>query len=546
MSRVPGAPSLLLLLLVLLLGEDCVSGKLFHIEPRHPLEGKPPPPGSPWPAPQLWYSSPKQRLVNPDIAFISSAASVCDVLAKAFDRYRTLIFYKPCGPYPYDSSSERLTILYIEVLKPYDERYPKQGDAENYTLEIPDVGPAVLEAETVWGALRGLETFSQLVHINAEGNAFVVNVTAVVDYPTYSYRGILLDSARHFLPVKILKQNLDAMSYNKFNVFHWHIVDDQSWPLAMVTYPNLTQSAYTPRHIYSLEEVQDVIEYARLRGIRVIPEIDSPGHTGALGKAFPNILTHCYKNGKRDTPDYPEHAARENLDPTNPQTYRVMTNIFREIRNVFKDEYIHLGMDEVYYACWKSSPEIRRFMEAHNFTSISQVEEYYVTRTLSNVKRLGSKYIIWQDPIENDVQVDRDTLVQVWKGDWKQMARRLARKGHKMVLSTFWYLDYISYAADWKKYYKADPRDFSGTESEKQLVVGGEACLWSEYVDATNLIARLWPRASAVAERLWSSPSVNDVEEAKYRLDEHRCRMRRRGIAAQPILNGFCGDEDLD
>ncbi|CAN7984263.1 unnamed protein product, partial [Ixodes pacificus] len=356
---------------------------------------------------------------------------------------------------------------------------------------------------------------------------FVVNVTAVVDYPTYSYRGILLDSARHFLPVKILKQNLDAMSYNKFNVFHWHIVDDQSWPLAMVTYPNLTQGAYTPRHIYSLEEVQDVIEYARLRGIRVIPEIDSPGHTGALGKAFPDILSHCYKNGKRDTPDYPEHAARENLDPTNPQTYQVMTNIFREIRNVFKDEYIHLGMDEVYYACWKSSPEIRRFMEAHNFTSISQVEEYYVTRTLSNVKRLGSKYIIWQDPIENDVQVDRDTLVQVWKGDWKQMARRVVRKGHKMVLSTPWYLDYISYAADWKKYYTADPRDFSGTESEKQLVVGGEACLWSEYVDATNLIARLWPRASAVAERLWSSPSINDVEEAKYRLDEHRCRMRR-------------------
>ncbi|KAM7309104.1 hypothetical protein ISCGN_012735 [Ixodes scapularis] len=122
MSRVPGSPSLLLLLLVLLLGEDGVFGKLFHIEPRHPLEGKPPPPGSPWPAPQLLYSSPRQRLVNPDIVFVSSAASGSDVLAKAFDRYRTLIFYKPCGPYPYDSSSERLTILYVDVLKPYDER----------------------------------------------------------------------------------------------------------------------------------------------------------------------------------------------------------------------------------------------------------------------------------------------------------------------------------------------------------------------------------------------------------------------------------------
>ncbi|CAN7989398.1 unnamed protein product, partial [Ixodes hexagonus] len=361
------------------------------------------------------------------------------------------------------------------------------------TLQIFETGPAVIEAETVWAALRGLETFSQLVHLNKKVNAFVVNVTSILDYPTYSHRGILLDSARHFLPVKLLKDNLDAMSYNKFNVFHWHIVDDQSWPLAMVTYPNITKSAYSPRHVYSLEDVQDVIEYARLRGIRVIPEIDSPGHTGAIGKAFPDILTHCYKNGKRDTPDYPEHAARENLDPTNPQTYRVMTNIFREIKHVFKDEYVHLGMDEVYYACWESSPEIKRFMNYHNYTSVSQVENFYVKKTLNNLKRLGGKYIIWQDPIENNVQVDPDTIVQVWKGNnWRSVAPLVARKGHKMLMSAFWYLDYISYAADWKKYYEADPRGFEGMESEKDLVVGGEACLWGEYVDATNLIARLW------------------------------------------------------
>ncbi|EEC12534.1 beta-hexosaminidase, putative [Ixodes scapularis] len=119
---------------------------------------------------------------------------------------------------------------------------------------------------------------------------YLINVTSVDDFPRFSFRGLLLDSSRHFQPVKVLKQNLDAMAYNKLNVFHWHLVDDQSWPLQMAVYPNLTQSAYSPKHVYCRNEVQDIIEYARLRGIRVIPEIDTPGHTQALGKIFPGKL----------------------------------------------------------------------------------------------------------------------------------------------------------------------------------------------------------------------------------------------------------------
>uniref|UniRef100_A0A6M2CTI3 Beta-hexosaminidase n=1 Tax=Rhipicephalus microplus TaxID=6941 RepID=A0A6M2CTI3_RHIMP len=559
------ASSLLSVLLVLAPGV-LTYAFVTYLEVRDPLPGTRPPPGSPWPAPQRWKSLPLQRSLDLDtFALISEAAESCDVIAKAVARYRKLAFLGDArrgSAVAEDDISgvvdhRLLPALRVEVTHYQGEEhcgYPQHEDDESYSLVVPEQGDAVLKSKTVWGALRGLETFSQLVHQNSVSKAFLLNVTMIDDFPRFSYRGILLDSSRHFQPLKIIKQNLDAMAYNKFNAFHWHLVDDQSWPLEMATYPNLTQSAYSPRHVYSRKDVQDVIEYARLRGIRVIPEIDTPGHTQALGKIFPDILTACYFNRIRGKPHYTKHAAFEMLDPTRNYTYDVMRNIFREVIEVFKDRYIHLGMDEVYYFCWESSPEIAEFMKEHGFRTVSQLEQYYVQRTLANVRELGAKYMIWQDPIDNNVNAADDTLVVIWKGGprykyatpWQTHARTIARKGYQMVVSACWYLNHIETGPDWKDLYQCDPRGFNGTEQEKNMVVGGEACMWAEYVDGTNLIPRLWPRASAVAERLWSSADVNNTEDAIFRLDQQRCRMLRRGIPAQPISNGYCGDYEWD
>ncbi|KAL1440446.1 hypothetical protein MTO96_009483 [Rhipicephalus appendiculatus] len=369
--------SLLRLLLVLAPGVLAYAF-VTYIEVRHPLPGTRPPPGSPWPAP-------------PTLEVVAPAAEPGPRHVRAKFRGRRIV---RCDSQGCDSLP-LLPALRVEVTHYQGEEhcgYPQHKDDESYSLVVPEQGDAVLKSQTVWGALRGLETFSQLVH----QDSFLINVTMVDDFPRFSYRGILLDSSRHFQPIKILKQNLDAMAYNKFNVFHWHLVDDQSWPLEMATYPNLTQSAYSPRHVYSRKDVQDIIEYARLRGIRVIPEIDTPGHTQALGKAFPDILTACYFNRTRGKPNYTRHAAFEMLDPTQNYTYDVMRNIFREVIEVFKDRYIHLGMDEVYYSLL--------------------LEQYYVQRTLANVQELGAKYMIWQDPIDNNVDAADDTLVVIWKG----------------------------------------------------------------------------------------------------------------------------------
>ncbi|XP_013787254.1 beta-hexosaminidase subunit beta-like [Limulus polyphemus] len=242
------------------------------------------------------------------------------------------------------------------------------------------------------------------------------------------------------------------------------------------------------------------------------------------------------------------------LNPIQNYTYDFFNEFFKEVKDVFKDEYIHLGMDEVYPGCWKSNPDIKDFMERNGMTKISEVEQYYVDRTLANVKSMGYKYMIWQDPIDNGVKAAEDTIVQVWKDKyldskldyWYNYIKDIAAKNYSMVLSAPWYLNYISYGQSWKKYYEADPRGFTGTEEQKDLVIGGEACMWGEYVDGTNIIPRLWPSASAVGERLWSREDVTDVESAKFRLDEQRCRMLRRGIPTQPILNGYCGDYEWE
>ncbi|CAL8277368.1 unnamed protein product [Merluccius merluccius] len=236
--------------------------------------------------------------------------------------------------------------------------------------------------------------------------------------------------------------------------------------------------------------------------------------------------------------------------PVNPMlntTYDFMNLFFKEISTVFPDPYVHLGGDEVDFSCWKSNPDITKFMDEHSFgQDYTKLESFYIQKLLDIVTTTQKGYMIWQEVFDNGVKLKPDTLIHVWKGNQQQYQNEMAKvtsSGYKTLLSTPWYLNRISYGQDWINFYKADPQDFTGTDVQKKLVIGGEACMWGEYVDSTNLMPRLWPRASAVGERLWSAKEVTDVNDAYSRLSKHRCRMVERGIQAQPLFSSYCRHE---
>ncbi|XP_069737240.1 beta-hexosaminidase subunit beta [Phaenicophaeus curvirostris] len=504
--------------------------------------------GSPWPLPQRLRASRRRLLLAPGRFQVvhgagSSAGPGCALLQDAFRRYYGYMFgrsWPPRSPRPLGARAEPELLelqVVIESADPGCQSFPHLGSSEAYHLTIAEP-VAVLKADEVWGALRGLETFSQLVHEDDYGS-FLVNESEIDDFPRFAHRGILLDTSRHYLPLKSILTNLDAMAFNKFNVFHWHIVDDQSFPYQSIFFPELSdKGAYSYKHVYTPDDVRLVIEYARLRGIRVIPEFDTPGHTESWGKGQKDLLTPCY-SGEEPTGSF---------GPVNPilnTTYEFMTKFFKEISSVFPDAYIHLGGDEVSFDCWKSNPEVREFMRKQGFgIDYAKLESYYVQKILDIVSSYNKGYIVWQEVFDNKAQLKSDTVVQVWMANnYAHELSRVTAAGLTAILAAPWYLDYISYGQDWKKYYSVEPLDFPGSEKQKKLLIGGEACLWGEFVDATNLTPRLWPRASAVGERLWSGKNVTNLQDAYQRLTNHRCRMLRRGIAAEPVFVGYCPHE---
>ncbi|XP_045615351.2 beta-hexosaminidase subunit alpha [Procambarus clarkii] len=507
--------------------------------------------GQIWPRPQMMESRDTYMVVRPDTFSFKTVGFDCDILQEALKRYISIMFptsrsSKAENNQPWRKDQDfqgYLDELQINLLTACQDN-PQQHMDEQYEIKIdsPDApGEGAIISHSIWGILRGLETFSQILIPDA--SAYYVNSTQIRDYPRFTHRGLMLDTARHYLPLAKIKESLDLMAMNKLNVFHWHIVDDQSFPYVSTAFPDLSKlGAYSPAHVYSAEDVAEVVEYARLRGIRVLPEFDTPGHTQSWGPGQPGLLTPCYSNSAPDGTFGP-------IDPTNTNNYDFLKTFFTEVTGRFPDHYVHLGGDEVSFSCWKSNPNITAFMAEHNITGdYSKLEEVYITKLLDIIANLPKKngYLVWQEVFDNGVDIANDTVVHVWKNEnvpaaWKNELNQVTSAGYNTVLSSCWYLNYISYGVDWYKYYQCDPQDFDGTESQKQLVLGGEACMWGEYVDRTNLIPRTWPRAAVVAEKLWSSSAhTNSTDEASPRLEEHRCRLLARGYDVEPLWPSFC------
>ncbi|KAI2810900.1 hypothetical protein BLOT_002068 [Blomia tropicalis] len=512
-----------------------------------------------WPYPQLVVQNDEQMVIeSTNFQILYSEASIpdCDLLLNAINRYTQRFFIQDCSRLDPNmegqlfsskpsSSSQSIVGKLQNVTVRYDgqcEEWPHLNMMENYTIVVDPIVGAIIYGRSIWGAIRGLETFSQLITYSNQ-NEFLINTIKIKDFPRFKHRGLLIDSSRHFLPIKTIFKTLDSMEMNKLNVLHWHIVDDESFPFESETFPELSRKgSYDPQyHVYRDEDVNAILEYARQRAIRVVVEFDSPGHTWSWGLGQPGLLTPCYgPNGQPNGIFGP-------IDPTKPNNFKFIRNLFTEIASRFKDQYIHLGGDEVSFDCWATNPSIREFMEQHQYgNDYTRLESYYVQKLVNIVKQLNRSYVVWQEVFDHNVTLKSDTVVHVWIGNdtsstWSTELSKVTEAGYQALLSSPWYLDLISYGPDWRKYYESEPYSFDGTDEQKRLILGGEAAVWAEYINGANMISRTFPRVNAVAERLWSSQRLAKANRAVGRFRTQACRMIKLGIRIQPIDGpGWC------
>lgn len=445
-------------------------------------------------------------------------------------------------------SLQRLVITATNQSKYVCESLPHSEMDESYLLRVdpPNAANAAsvarLSAKSCWGLLRGLETFSQLIFNIAPGNLYAIQPVDVDDSPRFKHRGLMLDTARHYISVPTLMSILDAMSFNKLNVFHWHLVDDQSFPYKSSIYPQLAKnSAFRPEFTYSQHEIEFIVVYAASRGIRVMPEFDTPGHSYAL-RHIPNLLTTCY-DSKTNLPTGDVGP----VDPTKSNTYEVIDNFLKELNSIFPDAYFHAGGDEVEFDCWKSNPKVNKWMKDRNMSgNYEELSNYYMRQIYGLIKNYNKTMLVWQEVFDLKANLPKDSIVHVWKyiNDRPAYMAELAYvvdAGYSAILSSCWYLNYIDYGQDWVKFYTCDPTSTPVHKDNAQRVLGGEICMWTEFVDDTNVISRIWPRASAAAERLWSPKEIINVQGFLGRLEQHRCRLTYRGINAEPVNGpGYC------
>ena len=396
---------------------------------------------------------------------------------------------------------------------------PVQGvdEDERYTLTVARDG-ATLQAATTVGALRGLETLLQLVEPDASG--FGVRAVSIADEPRFPWRGLNLDVSRHFMPIEQVKKTIDGMAMVKLNVLHWHLSDDQGFRIESKRFPRLHELGSDGLY-FTQEQVRDVVTYARDRGIRVVPEFDMPGHTTAWFVGYPQ-----YSAQRPPIAIRREWGGADAIfDPTREETYTFIARFIDEMVPLFPDAYWHIGGDEVEGKHWDSNPAIVAWRKQHGFKDNDALQAHFNKRLTTILTRHGKRMMGWDEILHPDLPPR--TVIQSWRGT--QYLANSAKQGFTGILSAPWYLDHIKPASE---YYAADPvPQFDElTPAQQKLIIGGEACMWAEYITAESADSRIWPRLGAIAERLWSPRAVTDVGDMYRRLDLLTDRLEGAGF----------------
>ena len=428
---------------------------------------------------------------------------------------------------------------------------------EGYTLRVTPQS-VTLRATKPAGLFYAAQTFRQLVLPAAR----TILAVEIHDKPRFGWRGMMLDEARHFFGKEFVKRFIDLLAFHKFNVFHWHLTDDQGWRIEIKEYPKLTEvgawRAASPREgnrnlgdgqryggFCTQDDIRELVTYAAARHINIVPEIEMPGHASAAIASYPQF-------GNADGPGYqPVVQTRWSIlsytfAPTE-ETFRFLEDVLSEVMALFPSRYIHVGGDEVPKDPWKQSPTAQSVMREHGLRDEHELQSHFVRRIEQFLNANGRRLIGWDEIQEGGLSPT--ATMMVWR-DWKWAAHAIER-GNDVVMAprTHTYFDYyqrdpkthsepeaIGGLITLEKVHSFDPIPPGVAPAQRNHILGAQGQLWSEYLfDANKVEYMAFPRACALAEVVWSPPEPRDFTEFRQRLAPHMQRLARMNVHACPL-----------
>lgn len=476
----------------------------------------------PWP--QEMEAKPGFQIIDRDFTLVLKGADARSRLEKAsrgFLRYlsdKTGTFLTV--GYPLLTQVEDATLV-VEIEQ---ETVLGLNNDESYELEI-FANTISLRAQTDIGALRGLTTLMQLISV--QNGAYGFRQVRIKDAPRFPWRGLMLDVSRHFMPIEVVKRNLDAMAFVKLNVLHWHLSDDQGFRVEVKSLPNLHERASDGMY-YTQEQIRDIVSYADERGIRVVPEFDVPGHATAILTAYPQYASNP---NLRYSLERNSGIFDPTLDPANEEVYVFLDTLFKEVTPLFPDAYFHIGGDENEGKHWDENSQIQRFMAENEIPDNHELQTYFTIRLERILKKYGKKLMGWEEIMTPNMP--KTALIHSWRGVNEGMEPgesliKAVKSGYQTILSNGYYIDLMLSVDD---HYQVDPMpEQELTKEEQNRILGGEATMWSELVTPLTIDTRIWPRTAAIAERFWSSKDITDLDDMHRRLDNMSQKLEGLGI----------------
>lgn len=355
------------------------------------------------------------------------------------------------------------------------------------------------------GLFYGMQTVKMI--LDKTDNLFI-HGCEIYDYPRYGYRGFMLDASRHFQSPQYVKKVLDVMALLKLNVFHWHLIDDEGWRIESKKYTKLNSvgsyrdslNAKERNGYYTVKEIQEIIKYAANLHIKIIPEIEMPGHSRSVMESYPELLCPTAKDGNT-------YCAG------NPKSYEFLKNVTDEIIDIFKPEIMHVGGDERPKGVWEKCPNCKSMIEEKGLVNEDMLQNYFMKEICDHISKRGVKTLAWFENIKDGVP--QNQIVEGWHpGDsWNAANRNLYT-----VNADNWYVyfDYPSYPRtdkpNWmpvlnlKRAYSFNPTPDSLDVSKHKFILGSECALWTELVLENDVQYQIFPRILALAEVVWSTP----------------------------------------